>query len=517
MKSNKLIDKKTLLKPIIVSFIHSTSIIGFSLSMSAIIDNLGKKNFNQSKHFIFISLGILILQAIFYFIHIKVDNRWVKNRNIEIKNKLVTGWYEQMYENFLREQKLGINSFFLKDLDIIESDYLRSILDIITNLSLLTLSLISLLQIHKLFIILLVGLVLISSLVTITFSKKIEHSNNTYLERVKEMSDSLNEFANGFAIMKFFKLSGMVINKMKMKIDSQETARESRMNLAQVANGTIMKSTLLIHLIGYALGVWLIYKEQLSIGLMIASIELIGYSFEPIVSITGAFTQIKACDSIIKRIKSIMDSKNPKGKSIKGEIKRISVNDLSFTYEAAKKTTIDNFNMEFSMGKSYAIVGKNGSGKSTLLKILAGLYKTYKGTINIEDIEYKEISEKLIFDRVSYIPQSSFLFSGTLSENFNYNINEDVIDSLRDFNIDYINKYETITNLSGGELQKLSIIRALNKDADIIIADEPTSALDDESKTVFFNLLKNSEKLWIVVTHDSRELDKFDHVIDLNV
>lgn len=54
------------------------------------------------------------------------------------------------------------------------------------------------------------------------------------------------------------------------------------------------------------------------------------------------------------------------------------------------------------------------------------------------------------------------------------------------------------------------------KNADIIIADEPTSALDDASKAVFFDLLKNSEKLWIVITHDSRELEKFDYVIDLN-
>jgi len=514
--SNKLIEIKSLLLPIIVSIIYSASIIGFSLSMSTIIDNLGKENFDQAKHYIFISLAILIFQAIFYFLHVMCDNRWVRNRNIEIKEKLVSGWNNHKHDDFMKENKSGINSFFLKDLDIIESDYLRSILAFTTNLPLLALSLISLFQIHSLFILLLVALLIISLLVTIIFSKRIENSNNLYLEKVKQMSDNLSEFAKGFALMKFFKLGKMVLDKLKLKINSQEYEREKRANLAQVANGTIMISTLFIHLIGYALGAWLIYKGELSIGLMIASIEIIGYAFEPVVTITGAITQMKACNTIVRRIKTIISSKKHEGKSIEKSFERISVNDLSFSYEGAKKPIIKDFTMDFVKGQSYAIIGKNGSGKSTLLKILAGLYKAYEGTIKLSGLEYKEISEDALFDKIAYIPQSSFLFSASLEENLNSNKSDAVLKNLRSFNIDTLDLDDLSNNLSGGELQKLSIIRALVKDADIVIADEPTSALDDASKAVFFNMIKNSDKLWIVITHDSRELDKFDHVIDLS-
>lgn len=515
-KSNKLIEIKSLLLPIIISIIYSASIIGFSLSMSTIIDNLGKKNFGQAKYYIFFSLKILFLQALFYFFHIKCDNRWVRNRNREIKDKLVSGWNNYKYENFLKEKKLGVNSFILKDLDIIESDYLRSILTFTTNLPLLSLSLISLFQIHNIFILLLLALLITSLLVTIIFSKKIEDSNKLYLEKVKKMNDILNEFVNGFAIMKIFRLSKMVINKLKDRINSQEFERERRANLAQGANGTIMMSTLFIHVIGYALSAWLIYKGELSIGLMIASIEIIGYAFEPIVTITGAFTQMKACNTIISRIKIIIDSEKVEGKAIDKYVERISVNDLSFSYEGTSKPIIENFNMDFVRGNSYAIIGKNGSGKSTLLKILAGLYHSYEGTIKLADKEYRELSEEDLFEKIAYIPQASFLFLASLEENFNSDGDEDIIKYLRAFDIGYIDLHKISEDLSGGELQKLSIIRALIKNTDIVIADEPTSALDDASKAIFFNMIRNDDKLWIVITHDSRELDNFDYVIDLN-
>jgi len=153
---------------------------------------------------------------------------------------------------------------------------------------------------------------------------------------------------------------------------------------------------------------------------------------------------------------------------------------------------VKNINLKINSGEKIAFVGESGSGKTTLVKLLLNLYKWEKGEILINGYNVKDINMNYLRERIAYISQDIFLFSGTIYENLTLGIEnpdmETVIDAAKMAKAhDFINqlplRYETMleengSNISGGQKQRLAIARAILKKPDILIMDEATSNLD---------------------------------------
>ena len=169
----------------------------------------------------------------------------------------------------------------------------------------------------------------------------------------------------------------------------------------------------------------------------------------------------------------------------------IEIRNLDFRY-GKRKQVLENINLKIEKGQKVAFVGESGSGKTTLSKLLLHMYSAEKGEIlidgnNIEDIQIERLREKM-----AYIPQETFLFSGSILENLTLGLDyaeiEDVIEAAKMAQAhDFINqlplRYETRleengANLSGGQRQRLAIARVILKKPDILILDEATSHLD---------------------------------------
>lgn len=201
-----------------------------------------------------------------------------------------------------------------------------------------------------------------------------------------------------------------------------------------------------------------------------------------------------------------MQSKDTGGKKIKDTtlIPKIEFRNVTFKYDGASEPVLENFNLILEPGEKLAIVGVNGAGKTTVVKLLCGFYTPTSGDILIDGISTRELDKKEIAKLYSVIFQEAVVLPFSLAENISMQPSEEtnysrVWDSLE--KADLMRKVRSYPKtmtvnmtreidengimLSGGELQKLLMARALYKNAPVLILDEPTAALDPiaESET----------------------------------
>ena len=174
----------------------------------------------------------------------------------------------------------------------------------------------------------------------------------------------------------------------------------------------------------------------------------------------------------------------------------IEFKNVKFKYSKDEDYTLKGLSMVIPTNKKIAIVGRSGNGKSTLFNLLLRYFDTNKGSITIDGINIKDLTEKSLRDNVSIIRQAPFLFNLSILDNFKLVKDDVTLEEIREvckkaYIDDYImslpKKYETIIgeggiNLSGGQKQRLAIARTLLLNTKIILFDEATSALDNESQ-----------------------------------
>lgn len=219
------------------------------------------------------------------------------------------------------------------------------------------------------------------------------------------------------------------------------------------------------------------------------------------------------------RLLDILNQPLPsEGTETTSHINKIRIERLSFKY--SDKPVFDNFSLSLEKGKIYALTGVNGSGKSTLIDILLGLYPNeYHGSIFYDNIELRDLKKDVLRKfNIGLTEQEPQLIPDTIYNNLT--LYEEVDQSLLQNLIQIIglaNYIQTLpngmnttinessTNISGGEKQKISIIRQLVRNYDFMIFDEPTSALDKKSKENFWTYLSGikENKIILVVTHDN--------------
>lgn len=187
---------------------------------------------------------------------------------------------------------------------------------------------------------------------------------------------------------------------------------------------------------------------------------------------------------------SIKDPKNPV--SLPKENATIHFDHVSFKYPKAEEYVLEDIDFSVDPGQTVAFIGSTGSGKSTLINLIPRFFDVTDGAIRIGNIDIRDVKQHDLRNRIGYIPQKATLFSGTIESNLRY-ADENATDSTIENALEVSQAKEFVskmpsgieepisqggTNVSGGQKQRLSIARALVKNADIYIFDDTFSALD---------------------------------------
>jgi len=202
---------------------------------------------------------------------------------------------------------------------------------------------------------------------------------------------------------------------------------------------------------------------------------------------------------------------------------RVTVSNLTFGYDY--RTVLKDMSFSLKSGDFLAIIGNNGSGKSTLIKCILGLNKVPPGRILLDDVD---ISEFKVFKKIGYVPQKfddfNYEFPITVNEilqasrfsNFTEDQKLELLDKIGILEL----QNENINNLSGGQLQRVFIVRALMNNPKLLILDEPTVGVDRENVENFYKTCNelNKEGITIIlITHNLREsTGNFTHILSIH-
>ena len=302
------------------------------------------------------------------------------------------------------------------------------------------------------------------------------------------------------------------------------------------ASTSISISLLLFFQFGYyAILIWgagAISKNIITYGTLTAFLQLVGQVRAPLQNISGIMPQYYAAMASAERLMELEKIEterkplnNDKLDHIKKNFNKISVNNLAFSYD--DEIILKNCSFELERGKITAITGESGSGKSTLFKIMLGLYAPLGGNITFDNGTVVDSTTRGMF---AYVPQGNMILSGTIRENLtlcNPDVSEEEIinatkaASIYDFIISLPDGFDTILSergagLSEGQVQRISIARALLFNAPIILFDEATSALDEATETELLSNIKAlPDKTVFFITHRNTSISVCDSIINV--
>ena len=369
----------------------------------------------------------------------------------------------------------------------------------------------------------------ILSLAIYKLSKAINTRSTAVQETLSDLSTFTQESFSGIAVIKSYGIQSK-INEDFTKLTA--LSKDKNVDLAKIQAWFF---PLMILLIGFS-NILVIFiggnqyiEGTLEIGVLAEFIIYVNMLTWPVATVGWVTSIVQQAEASQKRINDFL-KEEPKitSGSLDQTIEKgtIEFKNVNFTYKETQIQAAKNISFKLNPGETLGVIGKTGSGKSTLLDLISRLYDVDEGEILIDGIPIQDYNLSGIRSEIGYVPQNPFLFSETIERNIRFGKQDANFEEIKAAaqsaavaeNIERFKEgYETLlgergVTLSGGQIQRISIARALIKDPKVLLFDDCLSAVDADTEEVILKNLKerSKEKTTLIVSH------RISSVIDAN-
>ena len=380
------------------------------------------------------------------------------------------------------------------------------------------------LQNIQLFLLTLVALP-IYTVIIFAFLKPFEKMNHDVMQSNAMVSSAIIEDINGIETIK-----SLTSEELRyQKIDSEFVDYLDKSFHTSLKHG----AHLILNVAILWFGASLVMDSKISIGQLITYNTLLSYFTNPIENIINLQTKLQSAKVANKRLNEVylvaseFEGSTCMTSKLSGNI---TFHDVSYRYGFGTYTLSD-LNLTIKQGEKVSLVGISGSGKTTLAKMIVNFYEPNQGNIRLGNMDLKMIDKKQLRQYINYLPQQSYIFSGSILDNLTLGASPDITQEdilmacqiaeiradIEAMPLGYQTELSDGAGLSGGQKQRLALARALLTQAPILILDEATSGLDVlTEKKVINNLMQLTDKTIIFVAHRLSIAKQVDRVIVLD-
>lgn len=505
--------------------------IYLALLLGQLIDNAAAGDVQLLVRNLLLCVGLLIAELLLSKVGIYCRMVFVQKRVIQIKASLVYNILRLPLTAFFKNDHAYYLNLLTNDVDKVDEDHLRALTLIVYGGCQLLFAAAALFLINWLLPLVFVVFFVVPMVIPQTLSKRLGRYQVASSEANETFMSALKDFIGGYETIKLNTAEAYPAIEMTEANQAQQEKNRKVRDLRLFISKLSETSGSFSQVACFAFGGFLVIRGRVSVGELIASIQLVNYCFQAVNLLGERISAARAVKPIEEKFASLAHLAEETASLPETEIPSspsgdIQYQDVSFSF--GDKRIVEQYDFCFSEGKAYAIIGPSGIGKSTLVKLMMKYYEGYDGSIMIQDREVRTIPDEILYEMVKYVNQTPYLFNDTLihnitlhkeysAEKLNAVLHQtnlaDLVQEFADRNIG-----DAGNRISGGEKQRISLARALLADPKVIIFDEPTTALDPQNVQMIIDMIMALGGITrIVISHDWSDeyLQKFDGVIRL--
>lgn len=517
----------------ILNFISNENKVIFLYNYFPFLQKLNNKE--SIIFFISIFIFIYLIKTVFTIFYNSWNAKFVNNLSTDLAHRVVSKYLDKSYIFFLENNSASLVRNISSETSIFAQGLIgHIILSIAQIVFIISICLFLIFyNVYSVYVILI--LILLSSLIIYFSNKKFKNWGIVRQEESAFFLKKINEIIGN--------IKEIILYDKKSFFSNEVYLHSKRFSNANIYRDTVISFTSpIIEFIGilifFIFLLFLIIYSSLNFGEIVvlfgvfvfASLKLLPAVISLVRSVQSIKFNLPACEVIYQILKNPNDFNNLEefAKEFK-ENKNINLTsmefkNISFIYNSEKSPTLNHLNFQINKGDKVALIGETGSGKTTLLNLISTLIIPSSGEIVINNFDkinsFKEIRERIGYvSQFVYLSDNSILFNIALTNDITEDQKKRIMHIIKSLNLNIINNRpidvfssigERGSKLSGGQMQRIGIARALYRDPDILILDESTNALDDENEEAIIKfLVKEFDKKIIIFCTHKKEILKY--------